>query len=224
MAFLFKRNPKTPPELVRALNDQVLKLDYASPDNAKKYQDECARYLKNMKVILHGDDEVEPQPDQITQLAQEIYSTDCLYYLVVNLRKLDFDSRKDVVILFLTLLRRTMANKSPTVDYLVHSKPEIITMLIKGPENLEIGLICGQILRDCIKFEVINRFVLYSPSFYNFFKYVQIPTFEIATDAMMTLHELLTTHRKLVSEFLGNNYDVFITAINKLITSKKLCD
>ena len=66
-----------------------------------------------MKVILHGDDEVEPQPDQITQLAQEIYSTDCLYYLVVNLRKLDFDSRKDVVILFLTLLRRTMANKSP---------------------------------------------------------------------------------------------------------------
>lgn len=220
MAFLFKRNPKTPPELVRALNDQVLKLDYASPDNAKKYQDECARYLKNMKVILHGDDEMEPQPDQITQLAQEIYSTDCLYYLVVNLRKLDFDSRKDVVILFLTLLRRTMANKSPTVDYLVHSKPEIITMLIKGPENLEIGLICGQILRDCIKFEVINRFVLYSPSFYNFFKYVQIPTFEIATDAMMTLHELLTTHRKLVSEFLGNNYDVFITAINKLITSK----
>lgn len=220
MAFLFKRNPKTPPELVRALNDQVLKLDYASPDNAKKYQDECARYLKNMKVILHGDDEVEPQPDQITQLAQEIYSTYCLYYLVVNLRKLDFDSRKDVVILFLTLLRRTMANKSPTVDYLVHSKPEIITMLIKGPENLEIGLICGQILRDCIKFEVINRFVLYSPSFYNFFKYVQIPTFEIATDAMMTLHELLTTHRKLVSEFLGNNYDVFITAINKLITSK----
>lgn len=220
MAFLFKRSPKTPPELVRALNDQVLKLDYASPDNAKKYQDECARYLKNMKVILHGDDEVEPQPDQITQLAQEIYSTDCLYYLVVNLRKLDFDSRKDVVILFLTLLRRTMANKSPTVDYLVHSKPEIITMLIKGPENLEIGLICGQILRDCIKFEVINRFVLYSPSFYNFFKYVQIPTFEIATDAMMTLHELLTTHRKLVSEFLGNNYDVFITAINKLITSK----
>ncbi|KGU35025.1 calcium binding protein 39 [Candida albicans P57055] len=220
MAFLFKRNPKTPPELVRALNDQVSKLDYASPDNAKKYQDECARYLKNMKVILHGDDEVEPQPDQITQLAQEIYSTDCLYYLVVNLRKLDFDSRKDVVILFSTLLRRTMANKSPTVDYLVHSKPEIITMLIKGPENLEIGLICGQILRDCIKFEVINKFVLYSPSFYNFFKYVQIPTFEIATDAMMTLHELLTTHRKLVSEFLGNNYDVFITAINKLITSK----
>lgn len=220
MAFLFKRNPKTPPELVRALNDQVLKLDYASPDNAKKYQDECARYLKNMKVILHGDDEVEPQPDQITQLAQEVYATDCLYYLIVNLRKLDFDSRKDVVILFLTLLRRTMANKSPTVDYLVHSKPEIITMLIKGPENPEIGLICGQILRDCIKFEVINRFVLYSPSFYNFFKYVQIPTFEIATDAMMTLHELLTTHRKLLSEFLGNNYDVFITAMNKLITSK----
>ncbi|RCK67371.1 Calcium-binding protein 39-like [Candida viswanathii] len=222
MAFLFKRNPKTPSELVRALNDQVLKLDYTSPqdNNYKKYQDECSRYLKNMKVILHGDDEVDPQPDQITQIAQEVYATDCLFLLISNLRKLDFDSRKDVVILFLTLLRRTMANKSPTVDYLINTKPEIIVLLIKGPEIPEIGLITGQILRDCIKFEIINRYVIYNPLFWNFFKYVQIPTFEIATDAMMTLHELLTTHKKLVSDFLGNNYEVFMMSINKLITSK----
>ncbi|EER34715.1 conserved hypothetical protein [Candida tropicalis MYA-3404] len=222
MSFLFKRNPKTSSELVRALNDQVSKLDYCSPQdsNYKKYQDECARYLKNMKVILHGDDEVDPQPDQITQLAQEVYASDCLYYLISNLRKLDFDSRKDVVILFSTLLRRTTANKSPTVDYLINTKPEILVLLIKGPEIPEIGLITGQILRDCIKFEIINRYVIYHPLFWNFFKYVQIPTFEIATDAMMTLHELLTIHKKLVSEFLGNNYDLFISSINKLITSK----
>ncbi|KAL6452339.1 CAB39L Calcium-binding protein 39-like [Candida maltosa Xu316] len=91
---------------------------------------------------------------------------------------------------------------------------------MKGPESSEIGLITGQILRDCIKFEVINRYVLYNPLFWNFFKFVQIPTFEIATDAMMTLHELLTIHKKLVSEFLDNNYDNFMTAINKLIRSE----
>ena len=92
-------------------------------------------------------------------------------------------------------------------------------MLIKGPENLEIGLICGQILRDCIKLKLSIDLFFTAPPFtisLNTFK----SYFEIATDAMMTLHELLTTHRKLVSEFLGNNYDVFITAINKLITSK----
>lgn len=212
MSFLFKRNPKTPGDLVRALNEQISKLD-----NTSKYQDECARYLKQVKVILHGDEENEPQPDQISLLAQEIYATDCLYFLVSNLKRLDFDSRKDVLIVFSTLLRRQIGNKSPTVDYLINSKPEIILMLIKGPEQEAIGLVCGQILRDCIKFEIITAFILSQPSFWNFFKYVNIPTFEIATDAFSTLHDLLTSHKKLVSEFLANNSDVFNSQINHLI-------
>ncbi|ODV79791.1 uncharacterized protein CANTADRAFT_21079 [Suhomyces tanzawaensis NRRL Y-17324] len=218
MTFLFKRNPKNPPELIKALNEQVLKLDYNSDSN-KKYQDECSRFLKQVKVILHGDDENEPQPDQISQLALEIYSTDCLYNLMVNLKKLDFDSRKDVVILFLTLLRRQIGSKSPTVEYILNQKPEILGLLIRGPESSEIGLICGQILRDCIKFESINKFVLHSSLFWNFFKYVQISIFEIATDAFITLHDLLTNHKKLVSEFLARNYDNFTSSINKLIQS-----
>lgn len=216
MSFLFKRNPKTPSDLIRALNEQVSKLD-SNNDNNKKYQDECSRYLKQIKVILHGDEENEPQPDQISQLAQEIYSTDCLFYLVYNLKRLDFDSRKDVLIVFSTLLRRQIGSKSPTVDYLINSKPEIIMMLIKGPEHEEIGLICGQILRDCIKFEAINKYILSHQVFWNFFKYVKIQTFEIATDAFTTLHDLLTTHKKLVSEFLAKNYDIFNTHINHLI-------
>ncbi|KAG7660547.1 HYM1 [[Candida] subhashii] len=225
MAFLFKRDPKTPKtpqDLVRALTDSVQKLDINN-DNNKKYQDDCARYLNQMKIILHGDDENDPQPDQITLLAQEVHSGDCLYHLIYNLRKLDFDSRKDVVILFSTLLRRqigTTSNKSsPTAEYLVNNKPNIILMLMKGPESHEIGLICGQILRDCIKYENINRFILYHPTFWNFFKYVQIPIFEIATDSFTTLHDLLTSHKKLVAEFLATNYDTFIIAFNKLIQS-----
>lgn len=218
MTFLFKRNPKTPQEFIKALNEQVVKLDYNS-DNIRKVQDECSRYLKQIKIILHGDDENEPQPDQISQLAQEIYQTDCLYNLIYHLKKLDFDSRKDVLILFLTLLRRQLGSKSPTVDYLLNT-PEILVMLIKGPETSEIGLICGQILRDCIKFESINRFVLNHPLLWNFFKYVHIPVFEIATDSFTTLHDLLTTHKKLASEFLGNNYDLFTSNINKLIQSQ----
>ncbi|KAK6457137.1 Mo25-like protein [Scheffersomyces xylosifermentans] len=218
MAFLFKRNPKTPQELVRALNESVSKLDVSS-DNSKKYQDECTRFLTQVKVVLHGDDETDPQPDQISFLAQEIYATDCLYYLIANLKKLNFDSRKDVLIIFSTLLRRQIGSKSPTVDYLINSKPEIIQILIRGPESQEIGLICGQILRDCIKYEVINRFVISSPLFWNFFQYVHLPVFEIATDSFTTLHDLLTIHKKLVSEFLANNYDQFNTQINKLIQS-----
>lgn len=218
MAFLFKRNPKTPPDLVRALNEQISKLD-SSNDSNKKYQDECSRFLKQMKVIVDGDDENVPQPDQIGQLAQEIYQTDCLYNMIYNLKKLDFDSRKDVYNVFLALLRRQIGSKSPTVEYLINTKPEIIIMLLKGPENQEVSLICGQILRDCIKFESINKFILSSPLFWNFFKYVKIPTFEIANDAFNTLHDLLTIHKKLVSEFLAKNYEIFNASMNQLIQS-----
>lgn len=215
MAFLFKRNPKTPPELIRALNDQVAKLD-STTDN-KKYQDEASRYLHQVKVILHGDDENDPQPDQISQLAQEVYTTDCLYHLICSLRKLDFDSRKDVLILFLTLLRRQIGSKSPTVDYLLYSKPEILIKLLQGPEHQETGLICGQILRDCIKFELITHYVLSHQLFWNYFKYCQISIFEIATDSFATFHDLLTLHKKLVSEFLANNYELFTQNINQLL-------
>lgn len=217
MAFLFKRNPKTPPELVRLLNELASKLDFSA--DSRKHQDDCHRYLKQMKLVFHGDDENDPQPDQISQLAQEIYATDCLYVLVQNLIKLDFDLRKDVVTLFLTLLRRRMGNDSPTVDYLVHQKPEILLMLLKGPEHPDVALVCGQMLRDCAKFEAINRFVLSHPLFWNLFRYAQIQVFEIATDTFVTLNQLLTVHKKLVLEFLSKHYDLITQRINHLIKS-----
>lgn len=219
MSFLFKRTPRTPQELVRNLNDLIEKIDSTNDNNNNKYQDECFKYLKQIKLILHGDDEVDPQPDQISSLAQEIYQTDCLYYLMKYLANLDFDSRKDVSIIFLTLLRRKIGNTSPTVDYLM-SKPEIFILLVKGQNVSEIGLICGSILRDCIKFEIINHYILYSSYFWNFFQYVQNDIFEIATDSFITLHDLLTSHKKLVSLFLQNNYEPITKEINKLIQLK----
>ncbi|KAI5960557.1 HYM1 [Candida pseudojiufengensis] len=247
MAFLFKRNPKNPPELIRALNDQLSKLDYTNdPSSYKKYQDESSRYLKQIKNIIYGDDENEPQFDQINQLLSEILITNNLYILTINLNKLDFDSRKDVIIIYSTLLRRnyitgingngngigglksmlssssstTLSQQSPpVVDYLLHKKPEILNILIRGPETPEIGLVCGQILRDCCKFEEINKYIIYNEAFWNFFKYVENPMFEIACDSMMTLNDLLTIHKKIIPDFLVLNYENFMNHINNLIKS-----
>lgn len=215
MAFLFKRNPKTPPDLVRALNDLLGKLDL--PNDSRKNHDECLRYLKQVKVVLYGDDENDPHPDQISLLSQELYALDCLFHLLSNLHKLDFDLRKDVVLLFLTLLRRKIGNELPTVEYLVYQKPEILVLLMRSPEHPETALVCGQMLRDSAKFEAINRFILYHPLFWNFFKYAQIHIFEIATDVFVTLQQLFSQHKKLVSEFSGKNCEQITTSINHLI-------
>ncbi|ODQ79502.1 hypothetical protein BABINDRAFT_161897 [Babjeviella inositovora NRRL Y-12698] len=212
MAFLFKRNPKTPGEVVRLLNEQVAKIDTTND----RRKDEAARYLKQMKLILHGDDETDPVPDQIAQLAQEIYQTDTLFVLVDHLGSLDFDSRKDVVTLFSSLLRRQIGSRAPTVDYLL-SKPKILLLLLKGPENPEIGLVCGQILRHCIKFEGITRFVLQERCVWNCFQYCQLSTFELATDASNILYDLLTVHKKPASEFLTQNYQYVTLHLNRLI-------
>lgn len=213
MSFLFKRTPRTPQELIRNLNDHITKID------TPKGHDECHRHLAQIKLILNGDDEIDPSPDQISQLAQEIYTSDCLYLLVANIHRLDFDSRKDVLTLFSTLLRRKLSNKSPTVDYLLNT-PKILVLLIKGQQDSETGLVCGSIMRECVKFEAINRFVLYHPMFWNYFTYVQNDMFEVATDAFTTLHELLCVHKKLVLEFLTENYDQFNQHINQLIQLK----
>lgn len=217
MAFLFKRNPKSPQDLVRALAYQSSKLGLYV-DNNKKYQDESARYLKQIKVLIYGDDENEPQPDQVAALAREFYNSECLFQLVHKLKDMDFDSRKDVVAVFLMLLRRPASTAAlPLVDYLLHTKPEILVLLLKGPENEEVALVCGQILRECIKYEEINRFVIDNPLLWNYFRYMQSPVFEIATDSYTTFHDLLTTHKKLASDFLANNYELFTSNINALI-------
>ncbi|KAH3679770.1 hypothetical protein WICMUC_000736 [Wickerhamomyces mucosus] len=217
MAFLFKRNPKTPSELIRTLNEQVIKFDHSNNDK-RKLQDEISRYLNSIKIILHGDEDNDPQPDLIAQLAQEVYQTDILYNLILNLSNLEFDSRKDVQTLFSTLLRRQIGNRSPTVDYLI-SKPKILNLLMKGPEIPNITLITNSILRDCIKLKQLNKILLDDITIWKFFQFAQTGTFENMTDSFQTLNELITTHKKISSQWLLINSKEFIIKINKLIGS-----
>lgn len=44
-----------------------------------------------MKFILYGDGENDPQPDQVAQLAQEVYNNDLLQLLVQNIWRFEFE-------------------------------------------------------------------------------------------------------------------------------------
>lgn len=44
-----------------------------------------------MKIILDGDGEAEPLPDQVAQLAQEVYNNDILQLLVLNIWRFEFE-------------------------------------------------------------------------------------------------------------------------------------
>ena len=41
-------------------------------------------------------------------------------------------------------------------------------------------------LRECIRYEALTKILLNSENFYDFFKYVEVSTFDIASDAFAT--------------------------------------
>lgn len=50
-------------------------------------------------------------------------------------------------------------------------------------ETPEVALNCGMMLRECLRHEPLARTVLFSEDFYCFFHYVELSTFDIASDA-----------------------------------------
>ena len=53
-------------------------------------------------------------------------------------------------------------------------------------EQQEIALNCGAMLRECIRYEALTKILLNAEEFYDFFKYVEVSTFDIASDAFAT--------------------------------------
>lgn len=50
-------------------------------------------------------------------------------------------------------------------------------------ESAEVALNCGMMLRECLRHEPLARTVLFSEEFYCFFRFVELSTFDIASDA-----------------------------------------
>lgn len=87
-------------------------------------------------------------------------------------------------------------------------------------EHQEIALNCGTMLRECARYEALAKIMLHSDEFFNFFRYVEVSTFDIASDAFSTFKELLTRHKILCAEFLEQNYDKVFDHYQHLLNSE----
>ncbi|KPV72671.1 uncharacterized protein RHOBADRAFT_55755 [Rhodotorula graminis WP1] len=211
---------KAPPDLVRALRDNVAKLDSAStgPEQRKKAREDVSKYLFQMKVLLYGDGENDPQPEIIAQLAQEVYANDLLHLLVLHICRFEFEARKDVSQIFNNLLRRQIGSRWPTVEHL-SAKEDTIFAALTGYENADVALNTGMILRAMLRHEPLARILLYSDKFYSFIDYIEQTTFGIACDAQANFRETLTRHKPMVAEYLDENYDRFFSHYSLLVQS-----
>ncbi|EDO40951.1 predicted protein [Nematostella vectensis] len=218
---LFGSSKKSPAEVVKNTTDALNALN-KEPQGSKKAEkalEDVGKQLSAMKVILQGSGDQEPQTELIAQLAQEFYNSHLFEPLLNNLHRLDFESKKDYVQIFNNILRRQIGTRSPTVEYLC-SQEKILFQLVKGYDTPEIALNCGMMLRECLRYELLAKIILLDDRFYNFFNYVEMSTFDIASDAFATFKENLTRHKIMCAEFLEKNYDKFFNSYGKLLHSE----
>uniref|UniRef100_A0A673T9C4 Calcium binding protein 39 like n=1 Tax=Suricata suricatta TaxID=37032 RepID=A0A673T9C4_SURSU len=205
---LFSKSHKNPAEIVKALKDNLAILE-KQDKKTDKASEEVSKSLQAMKEILCGTNDKEPPTEVVAQLAQELYNSGLLVTLIADLQLIDFEGKKDVTQIFNNILRRQIGTRSPTVEY-ISAHPHILFMLLKGYETPQIALRCGIMLRECIRYEPLAKIILFSNQFRDFFKYVELSTFDIASDAFATFKDLLTRHKVLVADFLEQNYDTLL--------------
>uniref|UniRef100_A0A2K5YIX9 Calcium binding protein 39 like n=2 Tax=Mandrillus leucophaeus TaxID=9568 RepID=A0A2K5YIX9_MANLE len=192
---LFSKSHKNPAEIVKILKDNLAILE-KQDKKTDKASEEVSKSLQAMKEILCGTNEKEPPTEAVAQLAQELYNSGLLVTLIADLQLIDFEGKKDVTQIFNNILRRQIGTRSPTVEY-ISAHPHILFMLLKGYEAPQIALRCGIMLRECIRHEPLAKIILFSNQFRDFFKYVELSTFDIASDAFATF-KIFEDYEKLL--------------------------
>lgn len=153
------------------------------------------------------------------QLTQEFFRENTFRLMVICLPKLNLETRKDATQIVANLQRQQVQSRLIASDYLERNK-DLMDILIGGYENPDMALHYGSMLRECIRHQVVAKYVLESEHFKKLFDYIQLPNFDIAADAAATFKELLTRHKSTVAEFLSKNYDWFFEEYNsKLLES-----
>ncbi|CAI0466498.1 unnamed protein product [Linum tenue] len=255
MSFSFFKpsRPKTPQEVVRAIKDSLNALDTETVVDVKaleKASEEVEKNFVTLKYMLQGDAEVEPNMEQVSQLAIEICKEDVLTLMVHELLNLGWAARKDLVHCWSILLKHKVESTHSCVEYIENHLELLDFLVVSGIASIvaqdlylrvlikfsvttwdlflplftsydskEIALNCGQMLRECIKFPTLAKYILESACFELFFKFVELPNFDVASDAFSTFKDLLSKHDTIVAEYLTAHYAEFFDLYDKLLTS-----
>ncbi|CAA0832437.1 Putative MO25-like protein [Striga hermonthica] len=223
MKNLFKsKKPRAPLYIVRETRE-LLSYISAEDDNVNPKHDDKLEQLdaniRELKSILYGIDESEPVPEACAQLTEEFFSDDTMRLLITCLRKLNFEARKDATRVVANLQRQPVQSRLIASSYL-EANLDLIDQLITGYEDPTVALHFGGMLRECIRHQVVARYILKSEHMKKFFDYIQFPNFDVASDAAATFKELMTRHKSTVADFLTDNYNWFFAEFNsKLLGS-----
>lgn len=222
MKGLFKPKPLTPVELVQHFR-QLLSYTTPNPDvRESKRQDkirELTGLIYEMKIVLYGDEMSEPHADPCAKLTQEFFKEDILRLLVEHLPHLDPGNRQDITHVLANLQRQRVHGHYVAAEYLEQNIDIVDLLIPRYDEDPETAISFGAILKDCMRHQVVAKYLLESDHMKTFFKYQHDPNFDISSDAAALFKELLTRHKTTVAEYLDQNYDWFFMEYNALLES-----
>lgn len=136
------------------------------------------------------------------------------------MHNLDFEARKSAVIVISSLLGRKVGNRCPVSDYICAGhREDFLFTLLAGYDIPEIALNCGMLLRECIRHESLAQILLESKQVLCLFSLVNVPNFDVASDAFATLRDLFTRHPLLTATYLIERYDELVFSLHALLTS-----
>jgi len=244
MAFLFGRSKtRSSVELVKSTKELMIRL-IAEEKPTPKTEEELARNLGSMKVVLQGTPELEVSPDQVLQLCNLLVTEDLLRILAENIHRLPFEARKDTQTIISNVFRFKQPGSTSTdpvaLQYVITNRPEIIIALCHGYDRRESAMPCGGILKEALKHDAVAALILYhepssdgkpmdlggidtsQPSsgkgvFWKFFDWIDKSLFEVSTDAFDTFRQLLIRHKAMAAKYVDTNFELFFEKYNNVL-------
>ncbi|XP_042752761.1 putative MO25-like protein At5g47540 [Lactuca sativa] len=175
--------------------------------------------VKELKLILYGDDDSEPCEQACAQLTEEFFREDTMRLLIIFLPKLNLEARKDATQVVASLQRQPLPSRFQASKYL-ESNLDLVDILISGYADPLLALHYGRMLKECLRHQVVASYILEPIQLKKLFGYIQLPSFDISADVADVFKDLLTRHKSTVSESLSKNYSWFFTEYNeKLLKS-----
>lgn len=178
------------------------------------------KQLGEIRLLLLGDAEKESDEATADGIAEAAIEHDLARCLAACMIDLPLESCKSAAHIFSNLMRRN-GTAEKFAEHVVRDGFTLEALCSAYPENAEVALACGTMLREAAKHQIVTVALLKSPNFWLFMTdYCLLKNFDVASDAFEVLKTLLTRHTTLSATFIAENYDFFFECYNRLLHSE----
>eukprot|EP00013_Stygamoeba_regulata_P025157 CAMPEP_0177647390 /NCGR_PEP_ID=MMETSP0447-20121125/10272_1 /TAXON_ID=0 /ORGANISM="Stygamoeba regulata, Strain BSH-02190019" /LENGTH=418 /DNA_ID=CAMNT_0019149967 /DNA_START=1246 /DNA_END=2502 /DNA_ORIENTATION=+ len=186
---------------------------YETATNEKKKTraiERLTKLLLKIRICLYGDASSVPTPEDVAAGGEELVSIipSLVPLLVHDLESLEFEARKDAVLVFTYLAHYQLSEDGncPLVQYVVSENPALLTHLFAEFAREGVHVHVYEMIKSLVASQQVTALLLdpaHQELFLQLFTYQTHPDFTVCTDAFDIFKDLLTRHGALACTFMS---------------------